>query len=196
AELAYFGAQVLHPRSMVPCRKTGTPVRVKNSYNIESEGSIIVNEHSTAVGPVRAITAVKDVTLLDIVSTRMIGASGFMAHIFNQFLKWDISIDVIATSEVSISLTVNNKGDLSGLLSDMQGLATTECKRNKAIVTVICDADKATSILADGFAALVKKDINVEMISKGASKVNISMICDDDEADLVVRTLHDAYFPA
>ena len=196
AELAYFGAQVLHPRSMVPCRKTGTPVRVKNSYNIESEGSIIVNEHTTAVGPVRAITAVKDVTLLDIVSTRMIGASGFMAHIFNQFLKWDISIDVIATSEVSISLTVNNKGDLSGLLSDMQGLATTECKQNKAIVTVICDADKATSILADGFAALVKKDINVEMISKGASKVNISMICDDDEADLVVRTLHDAYFPA
>ena len=196
AELAYFGAQVLHPRSMVPCRKTGTPVRVKNSYNIESEGSIIVNEHTTAVGPVRAITAVKDVTLLDIVSTRMIGASGFMAHIFNQFLKWDISIDVIATSEVSISLTVNNKGDLSGLLADMQGLATTECKRNKAIVTVICDADEATSILADGFAALVKKDINVEMISKGASKVNISMICDDDEADLVVRTLHDAYFPA
>lgn len=195
AELAYFGAQVLHPRSMVPCRKTGTPVRVKNSYNIGSPGSIIVNEHTSEVGPVRAITSVKNVTLLDIVSTRMIGASGFMAHIFNQFLKWDISIDVIATSEVSISLTVNNKGDLSGLLADMQGLATTECKRNKSIVTVICDADKATSILADGFAALVKKNINVQMISKGASKVNISMICDDSEADLVVQTLHDAYFP-
>ena len=195
AELAYFGAQVLHPRSMVPCRKTGTPVRVKNSYNIESPGSIIVNEHLTEVGPVRAITTVKNVTLLDIVSTRMIGASGFMAHIFNQFLKWDISIDVIATSEVSISLTINNKGDLSGLLADMQGLATTECKRNKSIVTVICDADKATSILADGFAALVKKNINVQMISKGASKVNISMICDDSEADLVVQTLHQAFFP-
>lgn len=195
AELAYFGAQVLHPRSMVPCRKTGTPVRVKNSYNIEFPGSIIVNEHQQEVGPVRAITAVKNIALLDIVSTRMLGASGFMAHIFNQFLKWDISIDVIATSEVSISLTINNKGDLSGLLADMQGLATTELKKNKAIVTVICDADKATSILADGFAALVKKNINVQMISKGASKVNISMICDDSEADLVVRTLHEAYFP-
>ena len=196
AELAYFGAQVLHPRSMVPCRKTGTLVRVKNSYNIDFPGSIIVNDHAGPVGPVRAITAVKDVMLLDIVSTRMIGASGFMAHIFNQFLKWDISIDVIATSEVSISLTVNNKGDLSDLLADMQGLATTELKRGKAIITVICDADKATSILADGFAALVKEGINVQMISKGASKVNISMICDDSEADLVVRTLHEAYFPA
>lgn len=195
AEMAYFGAQVLHPRSMVPCKKVGIPVRVKNSYNIDSPGSIIVDEHTGPVSAVRAITAVKGVTLLDIVSTRMIGASGFMAHIFNQFLKWDISIDVIATSEVSISLTINNKGDLTGLLEDMQKVAATECKRGKSIITVICDTTRASSILADGFAALVKKNINVQMISKGASKVNISMICDDSEADLVVKTLHEAYFP-
>ena len=195
AEMAYFGAQVLHPRSMVPCKKVGIPVRVKNSYNIDSPGSIIVDEHTGPVSAVRAITAVKGVTLLDIVSTRMIGASGFMAHIFNQFLKWDISIDVIATSEVSISLTINNKGDLTGLLEDMQKVAATECKRGKSIITVICDTTQASSILADGFAALVKKNINVQMISKGASKVNISMICDDSEADLVVKTLHEAYFP-
>ncbi len=194
AELAYFGAQVLHPRSMMPCRKSGTPVRVKNSYNMTSPGSIIVENHAGPVAAVRAITAVKHVTLIDIVSTRMLGASGFLAHIFNQFLKWNISIDVIATSEVSVSLTVNTKADLSGLLADVQKVAATECKTGKAIVTVICDTARASSIIADGFAALARERINVQMISKGASKVNISMICDDSEADTVVRTLHAAYF--
>ena len=194
AELAYFGAQVLHPRSMVPCRKTGTPVRVKNSYNIDFPGSIIVENHLDKVGPVRAITAVKHVTLLDIVSTRMLGASGFLAHIYNQFLKWNISIDVIATSEVSVSLTVKTDEDLTGLLSDMQRVGATECKTGKAIVTVICDAAQSSSIMATGFGALAKEGINVQMISKGASKVNISMICDDEEVDTVVKTLHKAFF--
>lgn len=194
AELAYFGAQVLHPRSMMPCRKTGTPVRVKNSYNIFSPGSIIVEKHTGAMPPVRAITSVKHVTLIDIVSTRMLGSSGFMAHIFNQFLKWNISIDVVATSEVSVSLTVNSKADLTGLMEDMQRVADTECKKGKAIVTIICDTARSSSIIADGFAALAAKNINVQMISKGASKVNISMICDDSEADTVVRTLHEAFF--
>lgn len=194
SELAYFGSQVLHPRSMVPCRRVGTPVRVKNSYNKEFPGSIIVENHTSPVSAVRAITAVKHVTLIDMVSTRMMGASGFLAHIFNQFLKWNISIDVIATSEVSVSVTVNTDEDLSGLLEDVQRVAATECKKGKAIVTVICDTGCSSSIIADGFSALAKEGINVQMISKGASKVNISMICDDSEADLVVRTLHKAYF--
>ena len=194
AELAYFGSQVLHPRSMVPCRRTGTPVRVKNSYNIEFPGSIILEKHKMQVSAVRAITAVKHVTLIDIVSTRMMGASGFLAHIFNQFLKWNISIDVIATSEVSVSLTVNTNSDLSGLLEDINRVAATECKTDKAIITVICDTARSSSIIADGFAALAQEGINVQMISKGASKVNISMICDDSEADDVVRVLHKAYF--
>ena len=118
-ELAMFGAQVLHPRSMLPVRKTGTPVRVKNSYNITSPGSIIVEKHTGKVPPVCAITTVKNVTLIDIQSSRMLGAAGFLAHIFNNFLKWNISIDVIATSEVSVSLTVNTKQDLSGLIADL-----------------------------------------------------------------------------
>ncbi|MBO5235636.1 MAG: aspartate kinase [Spirochaetaceae bacterium] len=194
SELAYFGAQVLHPRSMVPCRRTGTPVRVKNSYNLDFPGSIIVEKHASEVDAVRAITAVKHVTLIDIVSTRMMGASGFLAHIFNQFLKWNISIDVIATSEVSVSVTVNTKNCLDGLLQDIQRVAATDCKTGKAIVTVICDTARSSSIIADGFSALAKQNINVQMISKGASKVNISMICDDLEADTVVKTLHQAYF--
>ena len=194
AELAYFGAQVLHPRSMMPCLKSGVPVRVKNSYNIDSPGSIIVENHSGQVPNVTAITSVKNVTLIDINSTRMLGSAGFLAHVFNNFLKWGISVDVIATSEVSVSLTVNGKIDLTGLLQDLDHVADVEIQRNKSIVTIICDADHSSSILASGFGALAKAGINVQMISQGASKVNITVICDDEETNLVVNTLHSAFF--
>ena len=193
-ELAMFGSQVLHPRSMLPVRKTGTPVRVKNSYNISSPGSIIVEKHEGKIPPVCAITTVKNIQLIDITSSRMLGAAGFLAHIFNNFLKWNISIDVIATSEVSVSLTVNTKADLSGLISDLEQASQVTVKKNKAIVTIICDASHSSAILADGFAALAKEGINVQMISQGASKVNISVIVDDEQADKTVRILHKAYF--
>lgn len=193
-ELAVFGAQVLHPLSMIPVMKTGTPVRVKNSYNIESPGSIIVEKHSEKVPPVCAITSVKHVTIFDIVSTRMLGATGFLAHIFNQFLKWNVSIDVIATSEVSVSCTVNTKKDLSGLVEDLRRVASVNLRTGKSIVTIICDASHSSAILASGFDALSDEGINVQMISQGASKVNISVIVDDDEADRTVQVLHTAYF--
>ena len=194
AELAYFGAQVLHPRSMMPCIKSGVPVRVKNSYNIESPGSIIVENHSGEVPKVTAITSVKHVTLIDINSTRMLGSAGFLAHVFNNFLKWGISVDVIATSEVSVSLTVNGKTDLTGLLQDLDHVADVEVQKDKSIVTIICDADHSSAILASGFGALAEAGINVQMISQGASKVNITVICDDDEVNQVVNTLHKAFF--
>jgi len=193
-ELAMFGAQVLHPRSMLPVRKTGTPVRVKNSYNIKSPGSIIVEKHTGKVPPVCAITTVKNVTLIDIQSSRMLGAAGFLAHIFNNFLKWGISIDVIATSEVSVSLTVNTKQDLSGLIADLEQASEVTVKTSKAIVTIICDAAHSSAILASGFDALADEGINVQMISQGASKVNISMIVNQDEAEKAVQILHKAYF--
>ncbi|MBQ2529538.1 MAG: aspartate kinase [Treponema sp.] len=193
-ELAMFGAQVLHPRSMIPCRKTGTPVRVKNSYNIKSPGSIIVERHTGERPAVTAITSIKNVTLIDIQSSRMLGASGFLAHIFNQFLKWEVSIDVIATSEVSVSLTVNTKKDLSGLMEDLRRVAEVHAKEDKAIVTIICDVTKSSSILASAFAALASEGINVQMISQGASKVNISMLVENEDVDRTVRVLHSALF--
>lgn len=193
-ELAMFGAQVLHPRSMIPCRKTGTPVRVKNSYDITSPGSIIVEKHISHVAPVCAITSIKHITLIDIISSRMLGAAGFLAHVFNNFLKWNISIDVIATSEVSVSLTVNTKNDLSGLIKDLEQVSDVNIHNAKSIVTIICDVKHSSAILASGFAALADEGINVQMISQGASKVNISIIVDDDECDRTVRILHKAFF--
>ncbi|MGN0728667.1 aspartate kinase [Treponema sp.] len=193
-ELAIFGSQVLHPRSMIPCRKTGTPVRVKNSYNIKSRGTLIVEEHSGTRPLVTAITKVKNVTLIDIQSSRMLGAAGFLAHIFNQFLKWNISIDVIATSEVSVSLTVNGKTDLTGLIEDLKRVADVNIKTQKAIVTIICDASRSSVIISKAFSGLSKNNINVQMISQGASKVNISMLVDTEQADKTVEVIHSVLF--
>ncbi|MCQ2981747.1 MAG: aspartate kinase [Treponemataceae bacterium] len=194
SELAYFGSQVLHPRAMVPCAKTGTPVRVKNSYNIDHPGTQIVAEHEETPIPVRAITCVKHVTVIDIVSTRMLGATGFLAHIFNQFLKWDISVDVVSTSEVSVSLTVNTDKNLDGIIADLEKVADVSTKRGNAIVTIICDVARSSKILAASFAALAKEDLNVQMISQGASKVNVSFICEDSEVNRAVQVLHTALF--
>ncbi len=193
-ELAMFGSQVLHPRSMVPVRKSGTPVRVKNSYNIQSQGTIIVENHTGKVPPVCAITSVKHVQLIDMVSNRMLGAAGFLAHIFNNFLKWGISIDVIATSEVSVSCTVSGKEKLEGLVQDLSKACDVSVRKDRAIVTVICDVEHSSAILASGFKALSDEGINVQMISQGASKVNISVIVNDDEADRTVKVLHKAFF--
>ena len=193
-ELAMFGAQVLHPRSMQPCLKSGVPVRVKNSYNIQSAGSIIVKEHSLVREDVCAITSVKHVTLIDIVSAGMLGAAGFLAHVFNQFLKWNVSVDLIATSEVSVSLTVNTKADLSGLVEDISRVAQVGLRGGKSIVSIICDSSKASGILSRGLSALSAAGINAQMISQGASKVNVSIVVDDEQCDTAVRTLHTEFF--
>jgi len=195
AELAYFGAQVLHPRSMQPCLQTGTPVRVKNSYNIEAPGSIIVTSHDKPTDPVRAITTKKSVTLIDIVSTRMLGQYGFLAKVFESFAAHSISVDVVATSEVSVSLTVDSKkADLAALRHDLEKVANIDIRKDKAIVTIICDVRRSSEILAATFDVLAREKINVQMISQGASKVNISMICDSSEAERVVQLLHTRYF--
>jgi len=195
AELAYFGAQVLHPRSMQPCLQTGTPVRVKNSYNIDAPGSIIVTKHETQPTPVRAITTKKSVTLIDIVSTRMLGQYGFLAKVFDSFAAHSISVDVVATSEVSVSLTVDSKkADLAGLRQDLEKYASIDIRKDKAIVTIICDVRRSSDILAATFEVFSREKINIQMISQGASKVNISMICDSSESDRVVQLLHDRYF--
>ena len=193
-ELAMFGSQVLHPRSMVPVRKTGTPVRVKNSYNIESKGTIIVEKHSGKISPVCAITSVKHVQLIDMVSNRMLGACGFLAHIFNNFLKWNISIDVIATSEVSVSCTVSGKEKLEGIVEDLSRACDVSVRKDRAIITIICDVLRSSDILSSGFKALSEAGINVQMISQGASKVNISFIVNDSEADRAVTVLHKEFF--
>ena len=213
AELAYFGAQVLHPRAMQPCMASGTPVLVKNSYNVQAPGTRIVSSLA-AIQPkdrdsdtsapkhtpiraachIRAITAKRNVTLVDIVSSRMLGQYGFLAEVFTAFARHSISIDMVATSEVSVSLTLDAAHDLSALKKELSRIANVEIKTGKAIITIIGNVKRSSEILARAFKICKLIGVTVQMVSQGASKVNISFIVDDREAEEVIRALHLDFF--
>jgi aspartate kinase len=195
AELAYFGAQVLHPRAMQPCLKTNIPVLVKNSYNPEAPGTRIVSVlPEKSAFPVRALTSRGNITLIDIVSTRMVGQAGFLGGVFSVFARHGVSVDVVATSEVSISLTLDTANNLEALKEDLARIARVEIKTGKAIVTIIGDVSRSSEILQRAFGVCASLGIQVQMVSQGASKVNISFIVDDTQAASVVQGLHRNYF--
>jgi aspartate kinase len=196
SELAYYGAQVLHPRAMQPCMKTGTPVLVKNSYNIEAPGTRIEHSPSTSAKnkPVRAITSRRNVTLVDIVSTRMLGQYGFLAEVFSIFARHNISIDMVATSEVSVSITLDANYDLAEAKKELDKIAHVEIKKEKAIVSIIGNVKRSSEILVKAFRICQFIGVTVQMISQGASKVNISFIVNDTEAAEVVKALHLDFF--
>jgi len=196
SELAYFGAQVLHPRAMQPCMKTGTPVLVKNSYNIDAPGTRIESASSAAKKwpPVRAITSKHNVTLVDIVSTRMLGQYGFLSEVFSIFARHNISVDMVATSEVSVSLTLDAAYDLADVKKELNKIAGVEIKTGKAIVSIIGNVKRSSEILARAFRICQLIGVSVQMISQGASKVNISFIVNEAEAAEVVKALHLDFF--
>lgn len=197
AELAYYGAQVLHPRAMQPCIKTGTPVLVKNSYNIEAHGTKIEPAALAEINkrpPVRAISSRLNVTLVDIVSTRMLGQYGFLAEVFSIFSRHSVSIDMVATSEVSVSLTLDASHDLSEIKKELSKIASVEIKTGKAIISIICNVKRSSEILARAFRTCQLVAVPVQMVSQGASKVNISFIVNDTEAEETVRALHLDFF--
>ncbi|MDR2343540.1 MAG: aspartate kinase [Spirochaetaceae bacterium] len=194
AELAFFGAQVLHPRAMHPCGKTGTPVLVKNSYNPEAPGSMIGSSLPADAHHVRAITTRGNITMVDIVSSRMLGQYGFLAEVFSCFAKYRISIDMLATSEVSVSLTVDSTQDIDAAINEIARIASVEVKTNKAIVTIVGLVSHSSAILESAFGVCVRLGIQAQMVSHGASKVNIGFIVDGPEAAPVVRGLHKKFF--
>jgi len=196
AELAYFGAQVLHPRAMQPCMKTGTPVLVKNSYNITAPGTRIEQTLTSAKKspPVRAITSKHKVTLVDIVSTRMLGQYGFLSEVFAVFAKYNVSVDMVATSEVSVSITLDASYDLGEIKKELSKIANVEVKTGKAIVSIIGNVKRSSEILSRAFRICQLLGITVQMVSQGASKVNISFIVNENEAEETVKSLHLDFF--
>jgi aspartate kinase len=194
AELAYFGAQVLHPRAMQPCIKTGTPVLVRNSYNIAAPGTRIIAALDKKSVPVRAITSRHDVTLIDIVSTRMLGQHGFLAEVFSCFARHCISVDMVATSHVSVSLTMDTGQDISAVKKEISRIASVDVKTGMAIVTIVGNVKRSSEILVRTFKTCQLIGVTVQMISQGASKVNISFIVNDAESVEVVKALHLDFF--
>lgn len=195
AELAYFGAQVLHPISMQPAQKFGVPVRVKNSYNPTHPGSLIASTKPQCSDLVTAITSKRRVTLVDIVSSRSLGSHGFLAKVFDIFARDSVSVDVVATSEVSVSLSLDKTCELSqNALTELERFAQVDIKRDRSIVSFIADVKRSTQLIAKVFGVLALNDIQVEMISQGASKVNVALVVHDNHAIDCVNLVHSCFF--
>ncbi|XP_039138686.1 aspartokinase 2, chloroplastic-like isoform X2 [Dioscorea cayenensis subsp. rotundata] len=203
AELAYFGAQVLHPQSMRPARESDIPVRVKNSYNPRAPGTLITKERDMTEAVLTSIVLKSNITMLDIVSTRMLGQYGFLAKVFSTFEDLGISVDCVATSEVSISLTLDPsklwsreliQQELDHVVEELEKIAVVRLLQNISIISLIGNVQRSSSILEKAFNVLRKNGVNVQMISQGASKVNISLVVHDREAKQCVRALHSAFF--
>ncbi|KAL1207060.1 Aspartokinase 1 [Cardamine amara subsp. amara] len=203
AELAYFGSQVLHPQSMRPAREGEIPVRVKNSYNPKAPGTIITKTRDMTKSILTSIVLKRNVTMLDIASTRMLGQVGFLAKVFSIFEDLGISVDVVATSEVSISLTLDPsklwsreliQQELDHVVEELEKIAVVNLLKGRAIISLIGNVQHSSLILERAFHVLYTKGVNVQMISQGASKVNISFIVNDAEAEGCVVALHKSFF--
>lgn len=196
AELAYFGAKVLHPVSMQPALRGGIPVRVKNSYNPEHPGTLVQREAPHDAVGVKALTAKRKVTVVDIVSSRMLGQSGFLAKVFDTFGRHQVSVDMVSTSEVSISLTLNDATRLDAVLEELRGIASVQVAKEKGIVSLIADHARASDVLARAFEALRRDGVQVQMISQGASKRNFGFVIDDAQVEPCLLRLHATFFEA
>ncbi|KAG6520385.1 hypothetical protein ZIOFF_017434 [Zingiber officinale] len=203
AELAYFGAQVLHPQSMRPAREGDIPVRVKNSYNSQAPGTVITKARDMSKAVLTSIVLKSNVTMLDIVSTQMLGQYGFLAKVFSIFEDLEISVDCVATSEVSISLTLDPsklwsreliQQELDHVIEELEKIAVVHLLQHRSIISLIGNVQRSSLVLEKAFNVLRKNGINVQMISQGASKVNISLVVHDNEAKQCTEALHLAFF--
>jgi len=197
SELAYFGAQVLHPIAMQPAMKFNVPVRVKNSYNPDAAGTIIQSREGPAPRLVTAITCKRNIVLLDIESTQMLGAYGFLSNVFKDLESCRLSVDVLASSEVSVSLTLDKKQSTEQTVAAVDKLSEyskVTQKEDRAILTLIADVERTSEVLAIAFRVFSARDVQVEMMSQGASKVNISFVMKNSQIDDAVINLHSCYF--
>jgi len=193
AELAYFGAKVLHPTSILPAMCAAIPVRVKNHRDPDHLGTLILAEPESRESGVVAITHKSHQVLVHITSTRMLGQSGFLARVFQIFADLKLSVDVIATSEVSISLTLS-ENQLSQLREKIEEIATIKIEDSKSIISLIGKVERSSELLEKIMRALNSERIDVQMISHGASKTNTSLIVNDAEMQRSLAILYQTFF--
>ena len=193
AELAYFGAKVLHPATLVPALDKNISVQVLNSRNPKNEGTRITARAPGCTNTFKAIAAKKRITVVDVVSARMLMAHGFLKSIFDVFDRHRCPVDVVSTSEVSVSLTVDSNEAIPAIAADLEKLAYVKYEGRKAIVCLVGENIRGTpGIAAKVFTAI--SDINVRMISQGASEINITFVIEEDDVPEAVRRLHEIFF--
>src|SRR5258706_3208105 len=192
AELASFGAK-LHPRTLEPAIAAGIPVRVLNTHNPSSPGTLISREGSERSQGPRSVARKRHVTVVHMTSNRMLGAHGFLSQIFDVFEQLEISVDLIATSEVSVSVTVDERQNIDELRHRLAGVAEVEVTDEQSISAVV-----GRNLLSDSrvgariFEAL--QGIPMKMLSLGRSGLNLSIVVDDCDSDRALQQVHAALF--
>ena len=193
AELAYFGAKVLHPATVLPAIEKDIPVRILNSRRPQVAGTLIRAGAPPGKSPIRSIACKRNITLVNIVSTRMLMAHGFLRRIFEIFDRYETAVDMLATSEVSVSLTIDNPRLLPDITAEIEEFAGVNVEDNQAIVSLVGENLRhAPDLSARAFVAL--RSVNVRMISQGASRLNLSVVVPAGELKTAVESLHREFF--
>lgn len=195
AELAYFGARVLHPSTILPAVRKNIAVRVLNSREPFSRGTLITQKAQPTGSAVKSIAYKEDITVVRIQSPEMLMGHHFLARLFDVFARYKKCVDLIATSMVGISLTVRDESALDQILAEFGETAEISVERNRAICSVVGERVKFTKgIAARVFSALYRAGINVEMISHGGSDINLTFVIQQADVENAVRGLHDEFF--
>jgi len=191
AELAYFGAKILHPQSVIPAKENNIPVLLKNTFSPESNGTIIKNCNPS--NGVRAIAAKDGIIAMKIKSYRMLMAYGFLKNIFEVFEKYQTPIDMITTSEVAVSLTIDNATHLQEISEELNAFGKVEVDTNMSIVCLAGDfSQNVKGISASVLNCL--KDIPLRMISYGGSDYNMSLLIDTKNKAEALNLLNKGLF--
>lgn len=191
AELAYFGAKILHPTCILPAQKRGIPVALKNTMQPEAKGTLIGNIN-TPEG-IRAVAAKDGIYAITIKSGRMLLAYGFLKTIFEIFDKYKTSIDMITTSEVAVSLTIDNPSNLEYIIKELREIANVEYEKDQTIIAIVGNIAKNES----GYAVKILealKNIPLHMISYGGSEHNISVVIDSKSKKEALQALNTTLF--
>ena len=190
AELAYFGAKILHPQTVMPAREANIPVRLKNTERPESYGTLITS-HVQDEG-IKAIAAKDAITAIKIKSARMLQAHGFLKRVFEIFEKYETPIDMITTSEIAVSLTIDNDQHLAGIVEELDKFSTVEVDQQQSIVCLVGHSVVSHSETHRLFQVL--QDVPVRMISYGGSKNNISLLVATSDKVRTLQHLNDYVF--
>ncbi len=191
AELAYFGAKILHPQSVFPAQKYKIPVRLLNTMEPKAAGTVISSESEK--GKIKSIAAKDGITAIKIQSSRMLLAYGFLRRVFEIFERYKTPIDMITTSEVAVSVTIDVTDNLDKIIEELHAFGTVEVDANQSIVCVVGDF----SAEKHGYAARVLdaiKHIPIRMISYGGSNYNISLLINTGDKTEALKSLHNRLF--
>jgi aspartate kinase len=193
AELAYFGAKVLHPSTVLPAREKNIPVWILNSRRPDAPGTKIVSESVPCTNVLKSVACKRGVTVVHIRSTRMLGAHGFLRRIFEIFDRYETAVDMVATSEVSVSLTIDNDARLSEICAELEPFTEVSVEEDQAILCAVGDNIRETpGVAARVLGAL--KCINVRMISQGASRLNLGVVVANADLGGAATALHREFF--